>query len=581
MHKLYDDIQLDEMNPDILSGIARKLGSDTPGFIDDLWRHSLKSLPADMKENDVIRYLGYDIIPIEKRTMKEKSTIYSPGRKSDIAPIKYPVSRSNSIPINFKFQVKRGDVYEDAYAFMRVPYIGRNGIVKLSGTDYYVTPVLSDVLITPDKGGVFVKPDTIKFKVKTVNVTITYYGPDSDRFDRILTSIVVSDQMRGDPAKSSEQAIFGSPKLPVHLYIIYKFGLEEVYGKEIHIIHEKEVESYHKNGYHIYSVPSINPKGHLKWVKSEYLVAVKEQPDGNDIKVISSVLQVLYFFPSSGRDMVYNLNTANEAGYWEVAIGRMIYKGLKSESFTLREVRNLFAKFQTFISGRIASKLEGIGFEQTTDFFVFLRELLEKLDSMKASHLEYVNSFSHREIDIYYYLLFPYIVGITKIMNAISKSWKSGRGFTRDQFYGITTKEYSNETLLRKISKSPIALTLSKMEASSDNIAFKMTTTMIPQEIGKGVDRKASNKNQDIIPKNMQGLHASFSYIGNLLKLSNSVPVALGSINPFINIDTNGRFVFTDEDKFVMEKTDSMLNATGRDIDNADLLTSDTEVDFD
>jgi len=243
----------------------------------------------------------------------------------------------------------------------------------------------------------------------------------------------------------------------------------------------------------------------------------------------------------------------------------MIYKGLRSDAFMLREVRALFTKFESYISGRIIAKLEGIGFNNVTCFFGFLRELLIKLEGLKADHLAYTNSFANREIDIYYYLMYPYIEGINKIMNAITKAYNT-KVFTRKDFKGITTKDYSKEALLRQIFKTPISLTLTKTEASSDNIYFKMTSTMIPQEIGKGTRRKNGSKQGDSIPANMQGLHASFAFVGNVLKLPKSTPVALASINCFLQIDNNGKFIFDKQAIRTMKATDEVLNETGRDI---------------
>jgi len=580
MHKLYDSVQVDEMNPEVLSGIARELGKDTVGFVDSLWKQSLKALPKKMIEDEIFVYKGYSIVPIHERTLVDSKKIIAPGKKVSPQKLKYSINLSDDIPVIFKFAIKNNGVIEEAYLHISVVYIRRNSLCKLSGTLYQITPILSDILITPDKNGVFVKPDSIKFKISTSTTSITYLEPKDSRFKNKLTNIVISDQMRGGSKPGREKVIYGSPKTPIHLYIVYRYGLKEAYGKEIHIIKNSEIEDYHAKGYYIYSVNNNKPKGHLKWSRSEYSIAVKKEPDKNNIKLIASVLQVLYYFPKSGEDMCNVIGTKEEEGFWSLAIGRMIYKGLRSEEFMLREVRNLFIKFQTYISGRIASKLAGIGFTETTDFFCFLREMLEKLDDMKASHLEYINSFSYREIDIYYYLLYPYIESINKIINSIAKEYKNSGNFARTNFYGITNTEHSKKGMLRKISKAPIALTLSKAEASSDNLFFKMSSNMIPQEVGKGVNRKRSNKNPDIIPKNMQGLHGSFPYLGNLLKLPKGTPVALASINPFLKIDKFGKFIFSKDDIKTMEEIDVVLNEEIRDITNESLIAGTDEAEF-
>jgi len=579
MHKLYDAIELDEMNPDILSGISRILGRDTVGFVNDLWKQSLKALPGDMIEKEIIRYDGFSIVPIHERTMKERERVYSPGRKKDITPISYPINGSDSIPVRFKFSIKEGSQYIEAYINMRVPFIRRNGLTRFSGSNYYITPILSDVLITPDASGVFIKFDSIKFKVKTDTITILAREPGSKGFTSIHGSIIISDQMRGGIVKDKGYNPYGTPKVPVHLYVLYSHGLKDIYGEGIEIIHNNDVDAYSDKGWYIYGTPNTKPKGAMEWDKTEYYVAVKKEPSVTSLRIITSILQVVYFFPDSGFDMKSNINTKGEKGFWEVAIGRMIYKGKRSDTFMLREVRNTFSKFQTYINGRLASKLKDIGFQQTVDYFEFLKELLVKIDDMKANHLEYTNSFSYREIDIYYYLLYPYIEGINKIISGLSKAWKTKGVLTREQFYGITTKEYSNESLLRKIPKAPIALTLSKLEASSDNLAFKMTTIMIPQEVGKGVNRKMSNKNnKDIIPANMQGIYGSFAYIGTPLKL-NSIPVALASLNVFVDITSKGKFKFDKKDIATMEAINIALNEQSRDMTNTDVLV-DHEIEY-
>ena len=566
MHKLYDSCQVDEMNTRILSGISRHLGRHTVRFVDNLWKHSFQSLPEEMREKDLITYDGYSIVPIHERTLKGDGVIYSPGRKGKKGYTNHPIKQSDSIPVRFKFSILEDSGPVEAYINMSVPFIRRNGICNMSGTAYYISPILSDIILTPNERGVFIKFDNIKFSVNAEDVDVFALRPDEDKFHLRVGRILTSTDSKHKRGGAKHGGNYGSPKLPLHLYILYRYGLKKLYKEPIDYIHHSEIDKYHKAGWYIYGTSNTKPRRHNLWVKSDYYLATKKQPNAYEYRIISSIIHLLHHFPKTGTDLKDVLGTKDEQGFWEVSVGRMLYTDTKTADFRLRGVRQDLYKFETYINGRLSAKLEKIGFKPTLDYIAFLEELSSKIDNMKSSHLEYINNFSYREIDIYYYLLYNYIEGINKVVKEISKSWKSSKGLTRTQFHAITTKDYSNESILRKLPKAPIGLTLSKLEASSDNLFFKMTSILIPQEVGDNVNRKSSSRGKaEPIPENMRGLHGSFPYIGNVLKLSKSIPVALASINPFLNIGPAGNFIFTKDDIRTMSEIDKVLNKMGRD----------------
>lgn len=506
-----------KFNPDIVNGYGMHQIPKTLEFLDAIIRIAMRSVKIDLV------YDGYKVLtPEEEFESNTRNTkkIFDIS-KSDI----------RKIELIFRFEGER--VYG---TYLYIPFVRRGGIMYMSGTKWYLTPVLTDNVISSGPNKIFVKLMIDKLNFHTINHPFTVNGESK------VGQVLYSEDLHRNK-NSSIDNLGGRTIPPVAMYLFAKHGFFGAFThynttRPIfrHIKDTKDIEKTHD----IFYTSGIMIKK-LKndiWKPSEYAVCIEKGTYGDyERNLIYGFIYVFDLFPSKAKEMIDIITTSNnEREIWLLLLGRIVFKDAYTYDHCVNSVETHFIRLEESYMNEIdKSKLPKDNIFEIVDFFDLLAVLVGEQTKFMTKGNSYKTTNDNRFIDLLYYILYDIMVGInTTIAEIIKLAGKTNLTLKNIQ---DAFKRNLKPMLLYSLtkSKSP-SLSLAMAETTSDNILIKTASLLELQERGRGVKR--GNK-YNAFPPNTRYLEAADYWLGNPLFLSKTHPTGKCRINPFVLLDTD------------------------------------------
>ena len=536
-------------NKDVTDGSAKKILETVPDYFDDIIRSSIKSLNPSVD----LKYLGYRrLSPKEEFNL----TLMNSNNKSN-----YDLAESYIYMVEYIFEYQGQKISRPLY----LPYCERGNIIRISNTQYHITPVLSDMVISPSYDRVFVRllKDKLTFLAESKNFIL-----NNEKIPGIIihTNIVKTNAM-------NIMDNIGKPLTSISLYILGKYGFKEsmfkFIGTDKWIVTTDNVDDI-RSEYNVFESTKVKPRS-LKLVAytgHDVKICIHKSVKLNNFieNFIFGIIYTLDILPMQAEDMVSIVNQASKPNatqvekedeilFWRILLGRVVYKNSFSIDRIVMDMSEHFDNLNGYIDSQIKNKLRENGVI-LDNFFELLGLVLSNYNVWLINSKEYNSDVKNRYIDILYYIMCDMIIGFNKVIISINKRVSKKANMRIEEITKVLTNELSTRKIFNIAKSQSPSLCLMVVDSSSDLIYPKITAVFEDQSRGSGPKRNSTAQ----FPEHTKTLRGNQLVIGSLLNLTKSAPSPVFRINPYLRYNIyNGMIDIDPELKQSIDVLDKLL----------------------
>lgn len=533
------------MNEKVVRGYTTYKIKEAPAYLDHIFRWAFENMNSVCQ----LTYDGFEIA-----TPKEE---FEEASKPRATKRSVNVGKSTIYMVKFYFTYK-GEPLPPRFVYL--PYCEEGNIFYLSGTRYFLFPVLANKIISATSDGLFVK--MLKDKKIFVREYINVYVNSQVKHTYYVKSVLFDATQR---RKKMPDTTNCSPT-NMH-YILAKYGLNNFFMKfhgfipEIHTYTEFGINpdnKYDLNDYFDLSKVDIieslrikprNYKDQYYYPTDIFFVVPKEHMDENVLTSLGTIIYILDNFPDKIRK-----EDMGKAFPWLRTLGYINFTSAYDNAQLVEKMNEHFDSLEETMNEFIVNKLAQIGYDchDIYDLLYYLKRDFAQWYSCS----DVISSMYGKELDVLYSTLSHMVHAIFKAVYDIKKKVNNQKELSKSEINEILVKRVRTGMIF-DLSKNTAGTrsNMSTLSYSGDNMFFKITSTIIPQEGNHGGKGKGKVKLDD--PNNK--LHASYAEAGGYLAITKPAPIGNGKINPFVTLDDEGTIIPSDDLKDVVINTQDKL----------------------
>lgn len=537
-------------NPVIMSGLAcfdLKRGEE---YLDRVLKLVAKTFPEG------ITYDGYEVCsPYEEF---EEAT-----RSRDAGRI-YDISKSYIYTIKLYFSLN-GEKIPPRYLYL--PYCEDGGIILMNGSQFHITPVLSDKVISPGQNDIFVRILQNRLKFKRVYHTVVVNNIKENMF-------VVWCQIYKKPKLDTNKAPLTTKALTTMAhYLFSNYGFTETfkrYAGFVPVVGEEDIneENYpdtdwiicrSAHGENINLKPKTFISGNYKGTNIR--LAIRKDKWNEITKgLVAGFYYVIDNFPS-----YFNVKTLDNNPVYVILMGHILYTGNYGYDVLHDLMEIHFRGLDGYLDAIAIDKLAERGYK-VDNFYDLLALMISEFNYLITDTENLRSSVYDKSLEVLYYVFY----NITR--NIITTRFRLVKLANKRS---LTVKDVTDMFKKNLYKRSIFTLTKGNIitEAlgySGDNMSIKITSKVTEQESLPGATK---GKSKHAGPSEGMMLTSSMAEAGNVLYLGKKHCIPTNRINPFVNIDLGtGTILPHEEFKALIKKTEDLI--TGRINLNEEDLTS-------
>lgn len=516
------------MNPDICNGIAVKYVPYADTYIDSVFKSVSKNFPPGLE------YVGFQqCSPYEE--LREE-----PKKKNDIRLV--DIARSDIYLVKYLFRFNGNDL-PPKYIFL--PFVSDAGSIILSGSRYFISPVLSDIIMSIEHDNVFVRLLRDKFSIRRVPHAILVDNR------RKITQVPWSSIYHVSKEQAGRMRSTRAKCSLMH-YLLCRYGFTETFKmftgcEPIVGINEITSAKYPEKDWVICESTKLKPTTFMNrqiYQPNLMRVAVPRAQYNSTIEtMIGSFFYIVDHFPS--RIIPPYVNNLD---IWKILMGRIYFGDAQGEGELRDVIDDHIRSLDEYMDTIVVSKFKEIGYN-CEDIYKFFAIAIANFNDWLISSNEKANSLYNKELSILYDVLISITTSIFNFHFRLKTLVK--KGLTEREL--ITHFNMIKSRRIFMLTRSPAGV--SNMSYSGDNKVLKITTTMVPQK-----NNNASGSAEDFLltdPSKL--LHTSFATVGNYSNLPKSNPIGDGRVNPYQKLSDGGRVSSDVEHKEMLDKIEAMI----------------------
>jgi len=458
------DNNVPRFNKDTTEGSASAILKTAPDYLDSIFKSAIKSLTIPKSSTTGVADLEY--IGYRRLTPIEEYTYMSRNRRSV-----YDLSRTDITLFKLTFKYKG----EEVDKFIYLPFAGPGNIFYVSQTAYTIPQVLSDSVISPNGGIVFVRllKDKISYKRMYKNIIVDGM--------RCAKSVIYADILR---TKVSDH--IGKPLTSPSLYLCGKYGLREVvrrYYKDTEVIVTTDNVDHLRTTHHVYESTKIKPRGlkTLNYVGHDLKLVISKEA-GYNAFIDNLFVGIIYTqdILNYADDFVSLYNSGQveeEKMYWRILLGRVVYKNAYSIDRIIADIDDHFVSCDSYMDSLIIQKLQDSGIV-VEDFFDLIAVVLQQYNSLLTK--DYNNDIHSRYLDILYYLLYDFILGFNRVILNLNKR-SARKDIVLREFKKIWSNDISAKKIFSLVRSQATNLAVVPANATSDSKYLPVTCILEDQ----------------------------------------------------------------------------------------------------
>ena len=499
-----------KINPDLGNGIAVTHMKEIEHYHDSVMRSVSSDFPAGLV------YLGSracDPAEMFAASSKAKS-----GKKTfDIAP-------SDVYLVEYRFQ------YLDEPPFSKyvyLPFVGEAGSIRLSGTNYVISPVLADRVFSVGNDFVFTR--LLKAMPTFKRLPQAYIANNLRENHSVIYSKIHNNKTRSTGAAVKAESTI------IH-YLLCKYGFTQMFEKFVgfapRVISAEEALLYKSEDWVICRSlekrPSgvRNPKGDAGYLPSPIHLAIPKDRYTDDVKnLVAGFLYVVCHFPQRA-----NPAFLEDPRMWKQLLGHVLWPGSDySEGQLYHKVENHFISLDSYLDVITAKKLAQIDMH-CKDIYELFYMVVKNFARWSIESADKINSMYGKELSVLTFVCRDFVTGIN---NAVFKLTPIQKKLTSAEISEIIGKNLK----LKGVFNLPKTHgECSTTGTSGDNKAFRVTNILVPQSKSTRREKAAQVRLDDPTIQ----LHSSIMEVGGYACLPKSGPDGRERLNLYLKIDPTG-----------------------------------------
>ncbi len=533
------------MNPDIANGLAVKMMPKALEHLDAVTRSVAKDfIPG-------LRYIGFELCTPEEELRKvnpkknDKYVIETAKSSLYLTKLKLAYTDPKAVDVRTGKLANVEEELDPCYIY--VPYVGPAGRMYLSGAQYFLSPILADVVLSFEKDCIFLNLLRAKFGIRDIRHIVLKNGIHEEH--KILWSNIyhVDDSEIIDKIETRPESTL------VNYLFCYKglFNTFKDYAGCTPIIGTKDIneDNYPQSDYVIYESAKQKLKGSKYQIFTPYKVAIKKSELNTSVEgFVAALFYLIDHFPDEFRQIEW----LNDSRKWRLILGRIIFGKSRNAGTILEAIDDHFKSLDQYLDTIVKYKLESINIfvDNIYDFFA---HAVHNYKEWSFKSKENLNSIYEKELSVLHYTLSEIVNSINTFYFKLKSTYKTSdkRPLTKEDINKIVRSVIKPKRIFA-IKDSPSGL--SNMAYPGDNMFMKITSNVIPQ---KSLSKTGNDEIDIGDPVNF--LHESFMAIGSHLNLPKSSPIGYRTLSPYTMLDKDNKFIIDPEEKKYLDNVHEII----------------------
>lgn len=519
------------MNLDLARGLARVHMRGSLKYVDSVFRAASGGFPAQ------VQYEGYRVCdPYEyyelmlRKKGRNTQTVKGPIKNKQI---RYETSAYDYFMVEYCFSFND----EKIKAPILIPYVGQAGSINIKGTQWYISPVLADRVISVGDRNIFVRlqRDRITFN-RTPYRYLSNTDPNSRsllREDFSLVHALIYHADKKTKAQGSKMVPKGKTTM-VH-YLFCKQGVTkafQLYAGVTPIIGDDLVNKLDLSQYRVFATTGIPPARTSirvkteQWAPTSVQIAVKHSEVNNTIKaLVTGFYYVADIFPSHVTTQSCDNNET-----WVMLMGFLLFPETMNRGIMRDKVLNHCESLDGYADPIVIENMRNIGIN-ISDIYQFFAIIATDFDERLLNGVTKVSSMYDKEMSVLYFVFFDLTAAIFNMLFALKAASKKQMQL-KDVENVIRTNLKMN--ILHEIQNEHGEVQI--FNYSGDNMAFKTTATLVAQS---ATNKKRGNKGSErgMAHDPTKQLHVSVAEIGGVSAMSKADPTGRTNMNHYTLLD--------------------------------------------
>lgn len=483
------------MNPELCNGLVMTQLKHCEQYINDILRCAAESFPKGLHYDGLVRCTPYEEYREITRPPKPRHSFDI--SESDVYMVKLLTSFEGT-PLRPRY--------------IMLPFVRQGGIIKLKGTQYKISPVLSGRVFNVEKGGIYMWTPRARFMFGRTGTSFVCNG----RIEH--TDIVYSPlyNLHGPESSKLHSTL-------VH-YILAEFGLagmlKRFYDTEVRVGGPELDDLIMTGEWFVFKSRQQPPSGRRKtaYVPSEVRVAI---PAANFEPSLNSVMGAIFYIIDSCPEAV-RAEDMNEGDLWLRLLPNFIFRSVDSERKAYEEMLSHQDTVRHYMDP-ITHRILGQAGIECRDFYDLLNYINVNFHDM-IIHND-VGSMYGMEMSTVKHLLYHIVHNVFMLMFDLKK-------LTGDRI----TAEKITGRMDRLLRRDRIFTVTKHGELSADSIAtdckpYSATCNLVSQTKASSAGRSSKHNNAMLDPGLL--LHASQAEVGTYGMMSKAEPSGRAKANPF------------------------------------------------
>lgn len=481
----------------------------------------------------------------------------------------------------YTLEMARSDLYLVRYDFeyfgvplkpiyIFLPFVGQGGRITLAGSQFVISPTLSDRVFSIGENSIFVRLIRDKLTVKRrighhrTNILVLDSGRTVPVPHLETVQFTYSSIHHKQSAKSKNSSAKGPstrPETCLTHYLFCKYGVKETFRRfakcDIGMGTTISEEQYPAPEWVICSTAGTPPPfvGKAPYRPTQIKLAIPVSAYTPKVKaMVDAFFYVVDHFPDMFEIKPGEEHLVDDFRKWRSVLGMIISGPDTLFIKLLTEMDNHIESLDDYIDEIMRAKLRLLGLE-INDFYEFCDLINENFNKWILNNADKVHSMHDKELSILYNVLIDITSEIFKSAYKIKATASTKKPLTAIEIETILHKHLKKGLIYSLRNTHPEVSTIAY---SGDNQVFKVTTTIVPQSSTGGRGGKRGGK-RGSIGDPTQRLHTSVAEFASYSAMPKRDPSGRGRLNPFAKIDSNGTLVRNEQFVSLMDETQKQI----------------------
>lgn len=535
-----------KLNQVLARGLATEHIKHIERYVDDVFQSTAASYPEGL------RYKGLFSTTVQEEY--QEITRKRIRRQFDIA-----TSYVYYVKLLFEYDHSGGT--SEIKRYLALPFSEDGGKLLLGGSRFMVSPVMSDRVMSIGVANIFVR--LLRDRLTFQRSSYIFMQDGEVRNEQVVWAEIYhkTEKMRKMKATVKAKPALGH-------YLFCKFGFYETFKMfagcrpVVGNVGDFNARDYPPEDWVICSSRRKAPPlfGPGVYFPSPVQIAIRRSEWSNMTSaLVGATFYVVDWFPSRCKPEFFGSQSL-----WKLLMGHIIFTSSYSEGKLILDTDLHLASLDEYIDVLAKREFTSVGMH-IDNLYQLFGVIIERYSEWLLNGADKINSMYDKQLKVLYYLTYDISSAAVKMMfrlkSASKKDTVNKQGVKKEMSLKevvATMNSVLRTGLIFGITKGHGEV--SNISSSGDNLAFKVTTNLVPQSSSS---RQTSKKAKVALNDPSKRLHVSIAVHGGYSFMSKSEPSGRTHLNLATIIDENGVVQRHPDLEPMLEEVQKDISSTG------------------